>query len=168
MRLAQISPVKSKEGIFSMESGSQKGPSLTLHRNMLLLPFCFRSSLVYHRCNHSSVIERRTQMESCCLNCDDESLYCKQPYRRIRASILCHRDSVVRIYCGHIYPPLWIRWKARHTMSSIPHPNLFIISQIGRGALFILFLVDQLMIYSVIRASVRSGWGDIVGVGWIG
>lgn len=76
---------------------------------------CLRSSLLYHLCNHSSVIDWRTKMDSCWENCDWWIAISRWfPCRWIRASRLCHWDSVGRIYCGHLYPPLWILTPTRH------------------------------------------------------
>lgn len=59
---------------------------------------CLRSSLKYYLCNHSSVIDWRTQMDSCWENCDWWIAISRGfPCRWIRASRLCHWDSVGRI-----------------------------------------------------------------------
>lgn len=65
--MAQIaSGVRFPEGTVTHQVNIQK-------RHFLLLPFYLRSSFLYHLCNHSSVIDRQTQMDSCWENCDDES-----------------------------------------------------------------------------------------------
>lgn len=76
------------------------------------------------------------------------------PYRWIRASILCHWDSIGRIYCGHIYPPLWILKKARHTMSRIPSVQgaWFIVSKT-----FPLIRQTGILPFSVISFSCING-----------
>jgi len=48
-----------------------------------------------------------TKMDSCWENCDWWIAISRWfPCRWIRASRLCHWDSVGRIYCGLLYPPL--------------------------------------------------------------